>query len=202
MASGWANLGNAIAQGKGVLTGICIILICGIISIILFVMGSANLKQKGSKWIKHTAKITNSRSYRNCRTKHARFGSTTQKCGPYSSDVEYEYEVKGQKYNGMATRMSGQKIEGSMISIEYNPENYAESKTSTSITKTLAILLIVFGVFTTLITLSTIGCMFYEDCRAGLGWWSILTGSSSNSNNNGFSNVMFGGLLPLLKNMG
>jgi len=201
MTSGWANFGNTIAQGKGILTGIGIILICGIISIILFVMGSTNLKQKGSKWIKHTAKIIKSRSYRNCRTKHSRFGSETQKCGPYNSDVEYEYEVNGQNYFGMATRMSGEKIEGSMISIEYNPENHGESKTSTSITKTMAILMIVFGIFTTLITLSTIGCMFYEDCRAGLGWGSILTGSSSSSNN-GFSNVMFGGLLPLLKNLG
>tara|TARA_B100001094_G_scaffold50362_1_gene45862 strand:+ start:7323 stop:7907 length:585 start_codon:yes stop_codon:yes gene_type:complete len=181
MTSNLAGTANTIAQGQGIVTGIVIILFTAVFSLVFITFGYSAMNKKSS-WISQTAKIINAQVHKNCHTRY-KYGQEITKCRSPTTAVTYEYEIDGQTYQG-STSLSGTKKEGSTIKIEYNPVNPSVSR-KTSLTKNQGIIMFGIGIFSGLISLSVMGCMTSQNCRAGLGLGSMITGGSSN-NNGGF----------------
>jgi hypothetical protein len=185
-----ANAARGWLEMEGFLFTVFLTILYIIVSIILIIVGINGKKDaENNTYVTTNATITEQINCRpgKCR-KYDRYSGRCTSKSPGSCLCIFTYYVSGNTYTGQIT-MSDKYSIGDQITIEYDPTNPANYREGT-LSKTGAIVMIVFGAIAGAIGLGYGVCATKEGCRSTLGVVSVL--SPKNTGNrivNGFGSL-------------
>jgi hypothetical protein len=165
---GIANAAKGYMEIQGLMQGIGVILIFGIIGAILIAIGSSNMNNKVDP------NYTDLKANKVSTNKKCKTFRPDGTCKQYDYDTTYDTsECKNYSPTTIQSGNSG------YITLSQHKDT-KECKTP-SLTKGNAIIMLVIGCLLLLSASSVASCMMSSDCRTGMGFLSMISGSSGNS---------------------